>query len=407
MNEQQEPRKEQELQEAAEAEREAMAPSAVPEDPPRQADTANAQAQQAAPAPPQGGQTPAGQLPPPVPPGGRGYHPPPGTYPSPAAPPVYTGPYPGTPVPPPEKPKRVGNITMALCLIALGVLLVLHVFMPDLDYVTIARLSPVVLELLGLELLVAAARHKGKQVRLSVLSVLLSLVLIGGSMVAAVVPDLVYRQLESGRIDRRLALELNQESVAMMSDLNGLNIANVEWYVSVQGGAIKSDMTIADLRPEHYVQARVHMPGQYNGPVDFARACRRVADVLMEMVPSISYASFYGYYEGEDAYSHTYDERYALWIESSFQFGRSADELAEQVNVERWLEEEGYYVSVWEYENRLANPEQYGLADPEQEDEPDADDWDESDEPAIDDIVDDVIDDLDVVDPAVSSSLAA
>lgn len=100
-----------------------------------------------------------------------------GTYPAPNAPPIP----PAAPVP----SRRVGTFTMALCLIATGLVLLLHIFWPGIPLVTIARFAPVVLVLLGTELLVACLRHKQEKLRMDGLSIFLSLVLIFGSLAVA------------------------------------------------------------------------------------------------------------------------------------------------------------------------------------------------------------------------------
>lgn len=55
--------------------------------------------------------------------------------------------------------RRVGSVTFGVVLIVTGILFLLHMFLPNLNYVMIFRFWPVILILLGLEVL-AGTRHK-------------------------------------------------------------------------------------------------------------------------------------------------------------------------------------------------------------------------------------------------------
>ena len=56
---------------------------------------------------------------------------------------------------PPRRTRRVGTFTMGMCLIVCGVVLLLSVFFPELDLSLVGKLSPVILILLGIEVLAA------------------------------------------------------------------------------------------------------------------------------------------------------------------------------------------------------------------------------------------------------------
>lgn len=296
---------------------------------------------------------------PPPPPGGyrQGYTPPPGTYPSTGAPPVTTGPMPGTPVAPPQKTRRVGTITMALCLILIGVLLSLRVLMPNIDYLMIARLSPLVLVLLGGEMLIASARHREEKLRFDFLSVILCLILIGGSLVASIVPEIVYNEYEGRRVSSRLAAELEQSSIQVLQAVPGITYTGVEWYVEVQNGQFGTGMTPQDLKTEHYVQARVRMQGDFATKEEFAEACKRTTDALLQLVPHLDYASFYNYREYDGG--STEPIHFSLWMDNRLMFEYTTQQLAQQVHAEYWLPEGQYYISEEEHQDRLENPRNY------------------------------------------------
>lgn len=346
---------------------------------------------------PQSPQTPFENLPPqpqypqpPPIPAGANYIPPAGTYPPNGAPPHLQGPPPGTPVPPPQKTRKVGTITTAVCLILVGVLLALRVFLPNIDYLMIARLSPLILVLLGLEMLFAAARKKDEKLRYDLLSIFLCFLLIGGSMAAALVPEYFYRRHEANLIGTRISAELENSSATALQGTKAITYNSVDWYVDVQNSSnLKAINSAADLKTEDYIQVRVRMQNEFASKEEFAQACKTSADILMPLVPHLDYASFYSFSDRSHSGRYTTDIRYSLWLENTFQLNGSAEELAKQVYTEYWIAPEQQYVSEWEYKDRLANPDYYGHTtasygidsdEPEPADEDDFDFGEEGDE---------------------------
>ena len=59
--------------------------------------------------------------------------------------------------------RRVGSVTFGVVLIVTGILFLLHLFLPAMNYVMIFRLWPVILILLGAEVLLGC-RHKWYEV---------------------------------------------------------------------------------------------------------------------------------------------------------------------------------------------------------------------------------------------------
>ena len=84
---------------------------------------------------------------------------------------------------PPKKQRRVGTVAFGLTLVAAGVLLVAKTFVPALDLITIARFAPVILVVLGVEVLIYAARPDVvlKYDFLSMFATAFILLLIGGA----------------------------------------------------------------------------------------------------------------------------------------------------------------------------------------------------------------------------------
>lgn len=146
--------------------------------------------------------------------------------------PRYTAPVPE----PPKKVRRVGTFAFGLTLVAAGVLLVAKTFVPGLDLVTIARLSPAVLVVLGVEVLVYAVRPdvKLKFDFLSMFATAVILLVVGG---ASCVPLLIrYIGPEYDGTVNRLTRKLENDSYAAVSADPGLKnaIHDVSFHVYLE-----------------------------------------------------------------------------------------------------------------------------------------------------------------------------
>lgn len=256
------------------------------------------------------------------------------------------------------KVRRVGMLTMSLSLIALGIALVLWVFMPSIDIVFIARLSPIVLVLLGIEILVTTVIYKGDKIRYDVLSVLVSILLIMCSLTAALVPQFSIRERQAQSSSDRIANELEEASFELLRD-KGYNITNVDWYVNVDAWAPEPVLELDEITINDHVQVRVMFaPNAYKSAEEFAEGCKELSEILTALAHHVDYASFYTY-DDSDAMYPTGDTRYTLYLDSRWKFDAPPAELTQLVYEEHWMPEERYYVSQWEYEDRLQNPEYY------------------------------------------------
>lgn len=283
-----------------------------------------------------------------------------GTYPGADAPPPPPPDLPPYQPPQPQPKKRiVGLVTMALCLIVLGGILVARVFLPDLDYLFIARLTPLALVLLGIELLVAAIRHRNERVRLGVGSVLLSLLLIAGSLASAVVPDYVYMMLEHSQAERRVHQQLDNAIYELTVQAGAPAVEQVEWYVSVNTLRLTTDLDYTKLSGEDYVQARVRLTGPYRDAKAFAADCHKMLALLRQAAPQLDYASFYSFDEYRAYNQYIGDERYSLYVQGPWQLDLTAAEMEQRVETQYWLEDAQAYFYEGEYEEQRRLQEEW------------------------------------------------
>lgn len=83
------------------------------------------------------------------------------------------------------KKRRVGTLTMGLALVAIGVLVLISLFIKSFDLIWVLRFSPVILIFLGIEILVASFQNKEK-LQYDGLSIALSIILIVGTLLTSV-----------------------------------------------------------------------------------------------------------------------------------------------------------------------------------------------------------------------------
>lgn len=78
--------------------------------------------------------------------------------------------------------KRVGTFTLGICLLVFGVLFLIHLFIPSLQYLLIFHLWPVILIMLGAEILFYSIKAPDKHYRYDFAAILIILLLVGFAM---------------------------------------------------------------------------------------------------------------------------------------------------------------------------------------------------------------------------------
>lgn len=84
--------------------------------------------------------------------------------------------------------RRVGTLTMGLALVVVGAALCVGLFFPNVDFLLLFKLSPLVLVALGCEVIFAASTAKGMRLKYDFLSMFVCFLLIVTALGAACVP---------------------------------------------------------------------------------------------------------------------------------------------------------------------------------------------------------------------------
>lgn len=180
--------------------------------------------------------------------------------------------------PAPKKVRRVGRIAFALLLILAGVLLLVQQFVPHFDLLSIVRFSPVLLILLGIEVLVYSA-NPAIQVKFDWLSLLgcgFILVVVGCSSLVPVVWNLYnpQRDYSQSRYQSQLQSQFYQ-ALNADTDLKA-RIRNLQIYVDFN----HTESGEYTLQDGDTVTVYVELPENgYADAAAFAADCRRITEL--------------------------------------------------------------------------------------------------------------------------------
>lgn len=257
-----------------------------------------------------------------------------------------------------ERPKvrRVGFFTLGIALILTGGCIAASMILPDFPLFTVAKLAPLVLVALGVEVLWANARKGDAQLKYDLLSMFVCFVLICASMGAATLPILLrYYGPDREYTERRLEQELEEQLNEKLPDgivLDGYS------YVDLNRMEFDREMTLADLKTEDLVRVNLTLAGAYADENAFAEACAQILPALRELgVDQV------------DFHSENGDDQWELQIGGPFQMNASAQELAVQVtHMVRYWEDDSY--TWWDEDEltaHLAEQENTDLQEPQPE----------------------------------------
>lgn len=251
------------------------------------------------------------------------------------------------PAAPQQEPprRRVGSLTLGVCLIAAGIFFGCYYFVPGFDGQLVLKIAPAAgLVLLGCEVLFFACRP-GRW-KYDFWSVLICLVLMGvcfGFTVLAAWWD----DFDPER--RQTALQLGQEYTAeayaqiretapevALKDVSG----NLYLYHSTDG------RTLQQLQPgEGYLSLSVTLFGPYDSTEAFAQDCRSIADAVQQCRPQPDTLIFAWSPDNDPEESLGTGtlqqvEQYTLELVGIAQLDWTADQMAKQTEVQYLLDEE-------------------------------------------------------------------
>lgn len=249
-----------------------------------------------------------------------------------------------TAAPRPKKVRRVGTVAFALLLIAAGILLLVQQFVPDFDLLAIVRFAPVLLIVLGAEVLYYSAKPdvEVKFGWLSVLGCAFTLMVVGCAALIPLMWDYAGPARDQARTRyngelQNAAYEALTDDPDLKARVNSLRV-NV-WFNHFE----RTDYT---LQSSDTVELAVELlPDTYADAEAFAADCYAITQALEQAGLPVTDYQFNSQTGPSDSGVH-----YSLHYLASFAEGLTADQLAGRVNC-TWQYEGNVYGSEAERDN--------------------------------------------------------
>ena len=244
-----------------------------------------------------------------------------------------------------EQPRRrVGSLTLGVCLIAAGIFFGCYYFVPGFDGQLVLKIAPAAgLVLLGCEVLFFACRP-GRW-KYDFWSVLICLVLIGGCFCLSLLP-VVWEEIgpERNQASMKLSQQYTADAYAQIrkSDPDA-PVKDISGNVYLYTGAVK---TLEDIDGgSGYVTLDVELSGSYGSAEQFAQACRSMTDAVQQCRPQPDTLIFAWSPDNDPEESLGTGtlqqvEQYTLELVGIAQLDWTADQMAKQTEVQYLLDEE-------------------------------------------------------------------
>lgn len=243
-----------------------------------------------------------------------------------------------------EPVRRVGSITLGICLITAGIFFLAYHFLPNFDVQLVLKIVPAAgLVLLGCEVLYYATKpQRGKY---DFVSVFVCLVLMACCFGLTLLP-LVWEQIDPD--NQLVAQKLSddyQRSVyeKFQQDVPEIRLKDMGCWVELYRydggeGKLTSDNT-------ETLELNVWLQGPYDSAEAFAKDCRRLTNVIQQMEVQPKQIGFFcrGFSDADKELSSgslVQKENYELYLNGTVQLDWTAEEMAKATDVESLLDEE-------------------------------------------------------------------
>ena len=269
---------------------------------------------------------------------------------------------PDAPPPPPERVRRVGTLTLGVALIVTGILVLFALFQKDFFAINALRFSPLLLVLLGIEVIVNAVVWKGQKLKYDLLSMFVCFLLITGTLCAAAIPA-IYRNWGAPRsiMEQSMRLSLDTLCAEKLAGTPGVLNVDTEVYLSRMDLQFTENATYENLSASDYVRITVRLAGPYADEKAFAASCRTVLDSLSTVPVRTRSVRLYHELENSDVYE--------LYVDSPYLWKLDAEGLAKLVTNDDYerREREQHYAELQQERETLSSERQELYAQLEQE----------------------------------------
>ena len=233
-----------------------------------------------------------------------------------------------------EKPvRRVGSITLGLCLIAVGVCFLLYYFAPGFNWLLVAKVgAPLALVALGVEVIWCAS-HPARW-KYDFLAVFGCLVLMGGAFCLTLLP-LFWQQVSPERRIQTESLKDEYEQ-ALYGSLQDTKIQLFSVHTYMDTGYGVQPQTLAELnQPGVFLSLGIDLYGPYDRTTDFASDCAVLRDAVKQVAAQWGPMPEKIEFEWVNAEETV---KMSISLRDAVQMNWTAEQMAEQVYC--WLDED-------------------------------------------------------------------
>ncbi|PWL43280.1 MAG: hypothetical protein DBY45_07410 [Clostridiales bacterium] len=239
--------------------------------------------------------------------------------------------YDNTPI---SKPKirRVGTVTLGIVLIVVGALLIWALFEPTFSVATIAKFSPAILILVGIEMIVGYFRSDGNKVKYDFLSMFVCFLLIIGSIIGTMVPTVFRATVGWAQIEERLDDDIEDSIYETTKDLKTIDSIHVNVYRYAGWNRIEGDFskvpTYEEIRDgkDYNVNLHVNLRGGYADKAAFTASCKEILDLVKVLEIPLEHVSFN--FDGDKYYG-------SMDLNGPYNLELTAAEMEEKVRFEQ------------------------------------------------------------------------
>ncbi|MGI5893108.1 MAG: hypothetical protein ACOX6P_00785 [Candidatus Merdivicinus sp.] len=192
----------------------------------------------------------------------------------------------------PVKVRRVGTMTLGISLVATGALLLLNLFMKDFPLYQVAKLSPIILVLVGIEIVVATLFNKGEKLRYDFFSMFICFFLIFGSIGLSILPQFVENALVMDQMENRFSSQIEKDVYNAVQE-EGIQEMYVGFYFFENmhpfTEPMNPDLTYQEVDGA-YLSLDLTLSQEYTSAEDFAKSVRNILDKVEPLqLPDPSY----------------------------------------------------------------------------------------------------------------------
>lgn len=208
---------------------------------------------------------------------------------------------------PPVKVRRVGTFSLGLMLVAIGAIQLAQIFMPNVNVLSVVKFAPVVLIVLGIEVLIYAA-HPDVKIKYDGISIFLCIIIMLTAGASGAVAAAAQAFTPENVTKRATAEEQYRQTVQDALS----NIPNAHDFVHDYSIDVSSEHWFMDM-PVGTMHATVYLTMNYGAQTtaeEFVRDCMKVMDAVNATDIPVKYYRF-----DVDQSNLTDGEVWSVWLD--------------------------------------------------------------------------------------------